>query len=50
MNTEIELLKTEINHKDELLALHKYYKAHIEKLLKYIEELIKKEDIKKEGI
>ena len=45
LNTELELLKTESSHKDELLALHKYYKAHIEKLLKHIEELIKKEGI-----
>ena len=32
LNTEIELLKKEISHKDELLALHSYYKAHIEKM------------------
>ena len=37
--TEIELLKKEIIHKDELLALHSYYKAHIEKMSKYIEQL-----------
>ena len=45
LNTELELLKKELSHKDEIIALHKYYKAHIEKLLKYIEELIKKEGI-----
>ena len=45
LSTEVELLKKELNHKDELLSLHKYYKAHIEKLLKYIEELVKKEGI-----
>ena len=44
LNTELELLKKELGQKDELLALHRYYKAHIEKLLKYIEELIKKEE------
>ena len=43
LTTEVELLKKEINHKDELLALHSYYKLHIEKLLKHTEELIKKE-------
>ena len=43
LTTEIELLKKELSHKDEILALHKYYKAHIEKLLKHTEELIKKE-------
>ena len=39
LTTEIELLKKEIIHKDELLALHNYYKAHIEKMSKYIEQL-----------
>ena len=34
MATEIELLKRELNHKDELLALHKYYQTHIEQLIK----------------
>lgn len=29
LTTEIELLKTEIQHKDELLALHNYYKSVI---------------------
>ena len=37
--TEIELLKKEILHKEELLALHSYYKTHIEKMSKYIEQL-----------
>ena len=45
LSTEVELLKKELNHKDELLSLHRYYKAHIEKLLKYIEEIVKKEGI-----
>ena len=31
---EVEFLKREIQHKDELLALHTYYKAHIERLIK----------------
>lgn len=34
LNTEIELLKKELAHKEELLALHSYYKAHFEQLLK----------------
>ena len=41
LNTEIELLKKEISHRDELLALHSYYKAHIEKMSKHIEQLMK---------
>lgn len=32
--TEIELLKKELKHKEELLALHSYYKTHIEQLIK----------------
>ena len=36
--TEIELLRKELTHKEELLALHGYYKT-------YIEQLIKKMDI-----
>ena len=32
--TEIELLKKELAHKEELLALHNYYKLHIEQLIK----------------
>lgn len=34
LTTEIELLKKELAHKEELLALHNYYKAHIEQLIK----------------
>ena len=34
LNTEIELLRRELAHKEELLALHNYYKTHIEKLIK----------------
>jgi transcriptional regulator with XRE-family HTH domain len=34
LTTEIELLKKELAHKEELLALHNYYKTHIEQLLK----------------
>ena len=32
--TEIELLKKELAHAKELLALHNYYKIHIENLIK----------------
>jgi transcriptional regulator with XRE-family HTH domain len=31
---EIELLEKELKHKEELLALHNYYKIHIENLIK----------------
>lgn len=34
LTTEIELLKKELQHKEELLALHTYYKTHIEHLIK----------------
>jgi len=34
LNTELELLKKELAHKEELLALHKYYQTHIEQLVK----------------
>jgi transcriptional regulator with XRE-family HTH domain len=34
LNTEVELLKKELAHKDELLALHKYYQTHIEQIVK----------------
>jgi len=34
LTTEIELLKKELAHKEELLALHNYYKTHLEHLLK----------------
>ena len=43
--TEIELLKKELEHKEELLALHKYYKTHIEQLVKHMEQLVKKDGI-----
>ena len=33
MTTELQLLKRELQHKEELLALHNYYKAHIEQLI-----------------
>lgn len=31
---ELELLKKDLAHKEELLALHNYYKTHIENLIK----------------
>ena len=34
LTTEIELLKKELTHKEELLALHNYYTLHIEQLIK----------------
>ena len=34
MTTELQLLKKELQHKEELLALHNYYKIHIENLIK----------------
>ena len=43
LTTELELLKKESAHKDELLALHNYYKTHIEQLINHIEQIIKKE-------
>lgn len=43
LTTELELLKKELAHKDELLALHNYYKVHIE-------QLIKNKESKKEGV
>ena len=36
LTTEIELLKKELAHKEELLSLHNYYKAHIEQLIKKV--------------
>ncbi len=36
-STEIELLKRELSHKEELLALHNYYKTHFEQLVKKLE-------------
>jgi transcriptional regulator with XRE-family HTH domain len=32
LTTEVELLKKELSHKEELLALHNYYKTHIEQI------------------
>jgi transcriptional regulator with XRE-family HTH domain len=34
LTTEVELLKNELAHKEELLALHNYYKTHLEQLFK----------------
>jgi predicted transcriptional regulator len=34
LTTELELLKKELAHKDEIIALHNYYKTHIEQLIK----------------
>ena len=34
LTAENELLVKELKHKEELLALHNYYKAHIEQLIK----------------
>jgi transcriptional regulator with XRE-family HTH domain len=34
LTTELELLKKELAHKEELLALHNYYKTHIEQIIK----------------
>lgn len=34
MEKELELLKKDLAHKEELLALHNYYKTHIENLIK----------------
>ena len=34
LTTELELVKRELAHKEELLALHNYYKTHIEQLVK----------------
>ena len=45
LTTELELLKKDLTHKEEILALHSYYKAHIEKLIKHTEQLVKKEGI-----
>lgn len=35
LSTEIELLKNTLAHKEELLAVHNYYKTYIEQLLKH---------------
>jgi transcriptional regulator with XRE-family HTH domain len=34
LTTELELLKKELAHKEELLALHNYYKTYIEQITK----------------
>jgi transcriptional regulator with XRE-family HTH domain len=34
LTRELELLNKELAHKEELLALHNYYKTHIEQLIK----------------
>lgn len=34
LTAEIDLLSKELKHKEELLALHNYYKIHIEQLIK----------------
>jgi transcriptional regulator with XRE-family HTH domain len=34
LTTENELLKKELAHKEELLALHNYYRTHLERLMK----------------
>ena len=34
LTTELELVKRELSHKEELLALHNYYKTHLEQMLK----------------
>lgn len=34
LSTEVELLKKELAHKEELLAVHNYYKIHFEQLVK----------------
>lgn len=34
LTTEIELLKKELAHKEELLAVHNFYRTHLEQLVK----------------
>lgn len=34
LTTEVELLKKELAHKEELLAVHNYYRTHFEQLIK----------------
>ena len=34
LNTELELLKKELAHKEELLAVHNFYRTHLEQLIK----------------
>ena len=40
LTTELEILKRELAHKEELLALHNYYKIHIEQLIKKGDALV----------
>ena len=40
LTTELEILKRELAHKEELLALHNYYKIHIEQLIKKGDSLV----------
>ena len=40
LTTEIELLKKELAHKEELLALHSYYRTHLERLYKKEEDIL----------
>jgi transcriptional regulator with XRE-family HTH domain len=34
LTTEVELLKKELQHKEELLAVHNFYRTHLEQLVK----------------
>lgn len=34
LSAEVDILSKELKHKEELLALHNYYKTHIEQLIK----------------
>ena len=34
LSTELELTKKELSHKEEIIALHNYYKTHFEQLVK----------------
>ena len=36
LEAEVNLLNKDLQHKNEILALHSYYKAHIEQLVKHI--------------
>lgn len=40
LTTELELMRKELAHKEELLALHNYYKTHIEQLIKERRDVI----------
>lgn len=37
LSIELELLKKELTHKEEIIAIHNYYKTHFEQLIKKIE-------------